>query len=339
MKIFNNFFQKYKNSLIFYIFSFLFSFVIVNGELNMSKSNNDQYDFTLPHVKMMDFMSDRTIVFSENSIDQRKKFRWLYKKIEVSLYSFFANFNSIKLNKYIYLFHYSLILFFSLIFSTLLYESLAQKAGVQTKITAFVIFYLVYLVVSLIGGFNETFVYIETLSILMALYSSIKRKKILFVLSVLIGVSNRETGMALGLIYPIVNFKNISYKQMAVFMLIPPIFFTIVNIDIIQHFFALIFYSDLGEGRPTLLNLPTLLTLGVGELINTLIIYFLFFLPLAYMIRILNRRVEVGWLKYISLLYATIILFGSYFGNFILLLLFLPVYISATALVNKYYNT
>ena len=226
-----------------------------------------------------------------------------------------------------------------MIFSTLLYESLAQKAGVQTKITAFVIFYLVYLVVSLIGGFNETFVYIETLSILMALYSSIKRKKILFVLSVLIGVSNRETGMALGLIYPIVNFKNISYKQMAVFMLIPPIFFTIVNIDIIQHFFALIFYSDLGEGRPTLLNLPTLLTLGVGELINTLIIYFLFFLPLAHMIRILNRRVEVGWLKYISLLYATIILFGSYFGNFILLLLFLPVYISATALVNKYYNT
>jgi len=324
--------QKY----IFYIFSFLLCLVIFNAKLNITYEMSGQPDGDLiaTQMSLMEFMSDRS-ADSDNYSRYRKKYRWAYKYIETSLYESTASISLERAQKYIFLLHYVIIMFLSLLLSVMLFQRLANDYSMKVKLIGLATFLIPYQLVFLVTGFDETFVYIEVFSIVMALYAAVEKKKLLFVIAIILGVSNRETGVVLGLLYPIINYKNMSIREAVIFILLPPTIFVILNVDIINNIFNVLFPGSF-SGRPSLLKPFDLVNyLGVGELMHSIILYCIYLAPLAYMSIQLMIRNSIVWPLYIFILYLIIVFIGSYYTNFTLLLLFIPIYIATTALFYK----
>ncbi len=327
---------------VFYACTFVVCLVLMNGKINNSivihslQNNTADMDSSSrnimsSHIDMYKFMSIRQI--NGNGIDERKKFRWLYKSFEINLYNILKKvFHLNNAGKYLVLFHYTIIMFLSFILSMRIFNivrKLQHKSAQtkQVKIINALIFFSIYQFVLLLTSLDEWFTFIELFALLLAIYSSINKNILLFILAVIIGVSNRESGMVLGLIYPLLHYKKMDILLIILLVTLPFIFFTAINFDIISEFHKLILYSSVdNEFRVSLLQPSSLLYVTVGEIVSYFLTYSSFLYPLIYMLIKLPKSYMMNWIRYVSVIYILIILVGSYIGNFILLLLLLPFY-------------
>jgi hypothetical protein len=327
---------------MFYIFGFVVCLVLMNGKINHSitissaqynssdlGNHNASRDLVHSHYNQYRLMMDRQI--NSGGTGERQKFRWLYKSFETSIYSVLERELPLKnIGKYLVLMHYTVIMFLSFLLSIKIFDFLKklQHKDRQIKITNAVIFFSIYQFVLLSTNLNEWFTFIELFALLLAIYSSLKKNIFLLIVAIILGVSNRESGMVLGLVYPLLHYKNMSTRFIFLLITLPFVFFSIINYDIVSEFYRLVFYGALDdEFRVSLFKLSTFSYVTIGELINYFFTYVVFLFPLIYMLTKLPKSDLTNWARSISAMYILIILFGSYIGNFILLLLLLPSYI------------
>jgi len=330
---------------IFYICGFIACLVLMNGKINQSiiihtvqnntsgiDINNTSRDLTSNHYNQYNTMIIRKI--NGNDVDERKKFRWLYKSFETSVYRILERtFHLNNIGKYSVLLHYTIIMFMSFLLSSKIFDH-AQKLqhkvrqDARTKIINAVIFFSIYQFVLLLTSLDEWFTFVELFALLLAIYSSLNKNILLFIVAVVIGVSNRESGMALGLIYPLLHYNQMSTRLIISLVVSPFVFFTVINFDIINDFYRLIIYGvNNNEFRIFLFSPSSFSHVTTGELANYFFTYIAFLFPLIYMLIRLPKSDLTTWIRLISIIYISIMLVGSYIGNFMLLLLLLPSYV------------
>ncbi len=324
---------------LFYIVGFVLCLVIFNGKLNLSypaitdtaTEESGRYDLVFMHQSTLDVMMDRDV--NDFSVEQRKKFRWLYKYFEVKFFYHLLNFSdNPKIGKYLVLFHYSIIMFLSLLLSVKIFEHILTKERKDTVLSkkflplAYLSFFSLYSFVLLISPLDEYFSFIEVFAIFLAVYSSMKQKHFLFFISIVVGVSNRESGLIIGMIYVLLNYHNMKIRDMILYVVSPAIIFSMINYDIIGNFYQLIFYTPTLGDRTSLFNYIGLWQKSTGELINYIFVYASYLIPISYFLVKLRSSELLRWSKLLILMYLFVILFGSFIGNFILLLLLIPFY-------------
>ena len=328
-----NIFSKNSN-IIFYFLAFVFCVVMFNGKLNLSYpttaniniEKNDRYGLVSMHKSTLDTMMKREV--STPSVEERKKFRWLYKYFEVGLYET-LEFSNIKIEKYLVLLHYSTIIFLSLVLSFKTFQFILINK--QLSFVAPVSFISLYAYILLITPMDEYFTFIEVFSIFLAVYSSLAKNKLLFFISILIGVSNRESGLVLGLVYVVLNYENMNSRSIFLYITSPIILFSVINYDILSSFLNTMLYTLDNGSRASLLNYAGLLVMPIGELLNNTLAYVAYLTPLGYLMIKINPCLLLQQIKVLIFIYLIIILFGSFFGNLLLLLL-LPFYLILIAL-------
>lgn len=273
-------------------------------------------------IGLYEFMRKREFV--NFNLEERKKFRHVYKFFEIQPYLLAQAYLPTNFHKYIYVLNHSIVLFLIYMMSVLLFYSVYDKN--KNILTDVFIGLLLLLLVSYLFSttdilHSEGFTLIETLAISISLYASIKQKMGLFVFSLLLGVSSRESAMVLSVFYPLLNYHRISKKQLVGLLSIAPIFFMIINFDILSEI---------------ILNLlkfhGTTETLTSVKYFVHLIKYIPFLLPLILLLFFLQKKdLLFKKISLLVLIYIFIIMFGSYLGNMILLFLFVPFYVVAIA--------
>ena len=317
-------------NLILYFLTFLVFVTIVGRNVQrqmdvMTYQGNFTSEESGPMLLQADintysFMQERKLV-SSNS-EERKKFRYVYKFFEIQPYLLTQNYLHEKLHKYVFVLYHSIILFLTYMVSRLLFYSVYnKKKNIVTEIFISSMFLLLasYLFSTSEILVSERFTLVETLAISIALYASIKEKIGMFVFSLILGVSNRESAMFLAVFYPLLNYQKISKKMIFGLLSIAPIFFMIINFDILSQI-------TLDSLRFNDVLKPITNTQFFIHLIK----YIPFLLPLILLIFFLQKKALLfKKIALIVLAYIFIITFGSYLGNMVLLFLFIPFYIVA----------
>ena len=146
----------------------------------------------------------------------------------------------------------------------------------------------------------------------------------------------RESSLLLGVIYPLINYRLIGNLKSALLILVPYVYFVIINSDIIDKFFHLVLHVSTGEQRPSLLSPKSLLMLDTGEILFSLLIYSVFLIPLFALV--LNKRLlkSYNWLFRIIILHLFVIFFGSFYGNYTMLIILIPSYVLLSVIFYKY---
>lgn len=315
-----------KQNLIIHTFGLLMCIVIFNGKLNLSIP--DTGSLVLQQQDILDLSLDRSI--DENSVEARKKFRWLYKKIELNIYDVF-HFMGINNGKYPVLLHYSILMFLSLFLCSKIFEHILGKSTKNLLFLSYLSFFALYSFVLIITPMDEYFSFVEVFAIALAVYSSMKTNKILFFISIFLAVANRESGILISIIYVLFNHRFMSVRSMFYFLISPALLFAIINYDLLLALPQLAIYGNSDEYRPFLFNLESWTALP-GEAVNYLLTYVSFLSPLVYLfVKVKPSSISKGVLLS-TLVYTAIIFLGSFLGNFILLLLLIPFYMSVIAL-------
>ena len=176
-------------------------------------------------INLYTFMQERE--FIDFNAGERKKFRHVYKFFEIQPYLLAQTYLPTNFHKYVFVLYHSIVLFLIYMMSTLLFYSVYDKKKnivVDIFVSLLVLLFVSYLFSTTDILHGERFTLIETLAISIALYASIKQKIGLFIFSLLLGVSNRESAIALSMFYPLLNYHRISKKQIVGLLSIAPIF-------------------------------------------------------------------------------------------------------------------
>ncbi len=326
--------------LSFFIFSFLIILACFNGVLNQSSILGKNID--LPNIteQMVNYMNERNIdwkniEYLENrDFKQRFKYRWPFKTFEKKFYDFSYNIDNLT-NKHAALIYYSIIIFLGFIFTLKSSVILLNIERENFKYFFLILFLCLYLFIEIVSSMSETFSYVEFLCISICIFGSIKKNLYIFYIGLVLSIFNRESGIAYGILYPLINYKSLKTYITIIIVISGPFIFALLNYDIIEFFPYFIFFGGLEE-RPTFMNLKSIFLLKKGELINSLLIYLIFFVPLFYM-NIKNYfNLNLIWPLSVLFVLFFIIIIGSFFGNFRVLLLFIPLYlISFTLFLNN----
>jgi hypothetical protein len=272
-------------------------------------------------INLYTFMQERE--FIDFNAGERKKFRHVYKFFEIQPYLLAQTYLPTNFHKYVFVLYHSIVLFLIYMMSTLLFYSVYDKKKnivVDIFVSLLVLLFVSYLFSTTDILYGERFTLIETLAISIALYASIKQKIGLFIFSLLLGVSNRESAIALSMFYPLLNYHRISKKQIVGLLSIAPIFFMVINFDILSNVTlnSLIFHDAVESLTVTKTFVHS--------------IKYIFLFPLILLLYFLQKKdLLFKKIALLVLIYIFIIIFGSFFGNVILLFLFIPFYIVTMA--------
>ncbi len=272
-------------------------------------------------INLYTFMQERE--FIDFNAGERKKFRHVYKFFEIQPYLLAQAYLPTNFHKYVFVLNHSIVLLLIYMMSTLLFYSVYDKKKnivVDIFVSLLVLLFVSYLFSTTDILHGERFTLIETLAISIALYASIKQKIGLFIFSLLLGVSNRESAIVLSVFYPLLNYHRISKKQIVGLLSIAPIFFMVINFDILSNVTlnSLIFHDAVESLTVTKTFVHS--------------IKYIFLFPLILLLYFLQKKdLLFKKIALLVLIYIFIIIFGSFFGNVILLFLFIPFYIVTMA--------
>ncbi|MBF0136921.1 MAG: hypothetical protein HQL65_11825 [Magnetococcales bacterium] len=311
--------------LLFFCFLLLF--------LNMFEDTSHRLGGVVDaQTTILDQMNVRTISSHISGLEERKKLRWLYKSIEFNIYKKIDHTLGNKAVRLAFDLHYSLHLLASLVFCILISLHGQSRPGFDQVVVAVSAYLLIYYYVFSIDGYRENYTYIELTAISMALYASLEKKIALFLFAVFLGVANRETGIVMGLIYPLLNWQKESAKKMVFFILFGPLLLVTLNLDLFmqKNFYNLaLFISKETSSGPSLFHLSSI---PPGTGIIMALKYGVFFAPLSiFLPGLLRSDTGKKWIL-IFLLYVAVIALGSYLGNYFLLNLLIPFYIYGVGL-------
>lgn len=274
--------------------------------------------------QMYDFMLDRSIDFSEG-VEARKKLRWGYKYLEINTYKYLSKYLDNKRIRYVILVHYSVISYLAFLFCLLTYICLNRSYRDSDCILLFSGFLSAIACALIISGWQDDYTSIEMMALSLMIYCGIRQNFLLALLALLIGVSNRESCVVLGIVYLLLA-DQIRLKEICI-VLLGPILLIGMNFDVIFTFLwaplELVLYPGSGQ-TPGVIE-PT--NASISYLAFFLIINFIIVSPMFFKIRMIFSDLQITKISMIIAIYLLIIWFGSFMSNYFLYILLVPPYI------------
>lgn len=330
--------KNYKKKIFFFVVIFFTLFLShFHLQSNLIDMHISQGHWSQENANkgLINYFSSRAESYKDDikitgSIHDRHKLRWAYKHYENEVYKKVLDNTSPKFTKHVINLHYSLWLFLGFLFLVL---SISNKKKLENKKTYVVgAIYLLYVVYFMLSGNNwEYFTVIELATVSASIFFAIRKKILFFLIALFIAISNRESGVLISLIYPIINLSNFgkinvsNLKKEMLPIFLCPIFFIIINNQI---FFNPEIYSKeflLGskeEGRAYLNNIfnenPYFIW---GSFLEIVIIYS----PIIFYFNEIIRSDLKKRLLLILIIYIAMILTASPLGNHLPFLITLPI--------------
>lgn len=173
---------------------------------------------------------DLSDVDLEPKFVKRHAVRWVVSLLESKILELFQNNLPIKLAYYSYCLIISLIMAFSFLLVNLSVEIVTNRKVFKASLICVIgfIFYLFPMYFELTDSYSTN----ELLAISGCIYFSFKEKLRYYMIFAIFGVLNRETGLLLAFIYPLMNYKK-NYYYMPI--IIVPAIFCIVNYDLFNQ--------------------------------------------------------------------------------------------------------
>ncbi len=246
--------------------------------------------------------------------EARHKLRWFYRNLEAKIYEFLIGFSNGA-----YLTIYTVVqtcyIFGTFIFIFLTISNLKRKYLSKNLILSGLIFFSFFNLV-LTNGIQSIYTIPEMFFLSIGIYLSLKKKFLLFLIPLFFSVVNRESGLALSLVYIIFNHRNIlSY-------IMPVIAISIiicVNLDLASNlnFYNVDNYVPIRESF--FLKGPRLndIVFFVLFLFSHLIIFYYLYLTS-------NKFPYTNQFLFITVLYFLVAILGTDITNTYSLLLILP---------------
>jgi hypothetical protein len=254
----------------------------------------------------------------------RHKLRWAYKTLEVSVYKFIARQGSVKLLRYSVLSHYVGIFTLAFIFCLLVLQHELGRLKIAHILISSAAFVGFVSAIFHVTHWQEDFTPIEMAAISIAIAGAQRKNKWLFFAALILAVSNRESGLAVALIYPLINPERLVHWLIPSGVAIG--LFAALNFDLLI--------------QPELYRIGNFIVTGTNESITFLNFYkfsaskwatallsYLSFVAPMLLLAGEGFKSTLGR-RYWSIfgLYIFIILFGSFLTNSFLFLMLLPIY-------------
>ena len=222
-----SFLQKNKfSNLLFLLVFFIATFFIVNNintgvvdGIRYSGLINDGLEMSSDEIREQYYSDIKALAASLrssrsfegfNNGDTRHALRWLYRTLEGEWYEFIVNllhYNGVILITLTNVLYVGLSYWFTFLSVTALNQ---RYSTTHLYLSGFLFFTLFVLILS--NGMQDVYTFVEMLAVASGLYFALKKKFLLFLLAVALGVVNRESGLVIPLIYIIFNHRQkISY--------------------------------------------------------------------------------------------------------------------------------
>ncbi len=288
------------------------------------KINNQILNHKLPDIKNK-FYDDLIFSHSKNLLEHRTldgfeggearhKLRWFYRNFEAKIYGFLIG---ILNNKYltIYTLVQTCYIFGTFIFIFLTISNLKSEYLPKNLILSGLIFFS-FFNFFLTNGIQTIYTIPEMFFLSIGIYLSLKKKFVLFLIPLFFSVVNRESGLALSLVYIIFNYKNISSYLMPI---IASSIIILVNLDLASNlnFYSVDNYVPIRESffseDP---RLKDIVFFGLFLFSNLIIFYYVYLTS--------NKFPHTSQFLFVTVLYILVALLGTDITNVYSLLLILP---------------
>jgi hypothetical protein len=291
---------------------------------------NAKRQFVEERIKRTETLLIRDISPPTGTLEERHKLRWLYKTLETEMYRIIENKISSSTAIYVWILHYTLWIAIALLFIILtcvhIYPGLTKDAVIFVGVA-----FYAYVAFVTLSGMEEEFTYIETATIAAGLYFALRGRFFMFLVVLFVSVANRETGVALGAVYSVINWRQVRYWWSPVF--IGGAFLLGINVDLLSDpdFYNPRTFAGGHLGRPSIQNFLSYPSETIGFVLELSVI----FSPLLFIFwRHVRDKIIVPLLVLLGI-YGFILIFGTYIGNIFPYLLLAPLLIALV--VRSYY--
>ena len=263
-------------------------------------------------VGKVEFLQDRTTMGDGRSLDKRHKLRWLYKSVEAEVYKSVAK-KSLRVALYVQYLHYSLVILVGFVFTALVVRHL--RGGIDFNLLAIlaIVVYAWIALVSTAYRIHDQHTFIEMSVVAAGLYFSLKRQLFAVLVILFIGVANRESGVAIGAIYAIINWREKGFWLPVIF---GPILLLGINMDLflLPDFWNPSSYVVTGDKKLGYINIMNLTQVSFSLLAFTALKEFTFFAPVALLVPKAVKSALGMKLVLIGSMYVAIFMFGTILG-------------------------
>jgi len=213
------------------------------------------------------------------SLEARKKLRWVFKKVQDTIYV--ASYNSFGTRAVgaVYMLLHAFFITMSFVFIRLSVKYIVKNDSALKKSDDVMLLLFTSLLLFIFNGHvgEFTFSVIEASFVSAALYFAITNRVILFVLITSLSVLNRESGFVLIALWFLFNQKT---NKDTLYLLFPFILFVYMNADIVNCMVDPYFYI----GSPEYSIKATISSSGdlVSFILAAIINHGIFFIPMSY---------------------------------------------------------
>jgi len=292
---------------------------------HVEQARQSQYDRIINYVE---FINDHdSMGAGDEPLNKRHKLRWLYKSVEVEVYKSLAGI-SLRLAIYANYLHFSLWASISLIFMTLSVNRIRGAISFENFAVIATALYAYISLTSSIPRIIEQHTIIEMGVISAAIYFSLRGKLLFFLVVLFIGVSNRETGAAMGIIYALINWRQTWFWLPVIG---GPVFLAIINLKLLMLPEFLDVNKFVVSNKTVFLTIFNIVNAPLSLIVFTALKTFAVLIPaFVFVPRAWNS--EIGKkLLLIGAFYLFILLFGTALGNMLPYGLLAPILISLGA--------
>ena len=323
-----NIFSFLKSNLFINLISFLFiTVVFLNHTHNSldrykkinSESNNETY-ILLENSVIKKELSQNLILRDSYILDReckvtgdfhdRHKVRWVKALFLKSIFNFSSNLNEL-LPYYANIILHSLIIFLSLIV-------LNKTFVLDKKYNLIFLLYVTFIFQQYLSEYSYSI--FETFFLSLALYASKNKKHLIFFLSCLFAILNRESGFVI--IFSWLIFNNDEFKKLILFFVFSALIFIGINFDILKCLFEPKFFVPL-ENQKGQVNFSELINNNLVSTIKLIFVNFLlpFGIGIFYLIQ---TKVKNKILIALFLIYLLMFIFATPAHHISVRLIILP---------------
>jgi hypothetical protein len=256
----------------------------------------------------------------------RHKLRWAYKSVEVAAYKAVQSNFPKRYLRYAALLHYVGVFILTYLICLLILRHETGQLEMPHILVSGLAFVGFISAIFHVAAWQEDYTAIEMLAIAFAIHAGQKGNLWLFLVAVALAVSNRETGLAAALIFPLMNPER---RQNWIYPVVFAIgLFCTLNLDLLvqPELYILdnfVVTSDIKAEYATIMNF---LELPVSKWGAGILSYLAFVGPIFLLARECWKTVNGRRYFGIVAIYLFIFLFGSSLTNAFLFLMLLPVY-------------
>ena len=328
----------------FLVLFFSFTFIFHNFGETITSNNNlvSQEDFSINsqeqqrlflekkknYLLTLRFGLDRTIgrdlVKQSRGHENRHYTRWVVAQLDGKIIETFQKYLSPKTSFILYSFYLALLFSLSFLLCFLSIEIITKQKNFKSSLLCAAVF-LFYLY-PLYFQVHDEFTIREVLAISGCIYFSLKRNLGLYLVFAIYGVLNRETGLLLMLIYPLINYKKNLYF---IPILILPSVFILFNYDL---FFQKEFYKAHSWFATATIKEYTFLGFYGVQYFYSVLRIIIYILPTILLLFFIKPERNCNILIFIFFIYFIALLFGTPLANNYPYMILLPMML----LINSY---